>query len=132
MAHEVRTPLTVAMGYASLLEGADDPIAASASGAILRAAERINRLLRIVEDVRMIDQASWCSNLATSTCGRWWRAWSTSSATWSGSRSRCATATQPVHRSRSPSTRPASSRSSSTSSPTRPSSPSWGRRSRCA
>ncbi|MEZ5180844.1 MAG: ATP-binding protein [Acidimicrobiales bacterium] len=56
MAHEVRTPLTVAMGYASLLEGADDPIAASASGAILRAAERINRLLRIVEDVRMIDQ----------------------------------------------------------------------------
>lgn len=56
MAHEIRTPLTVTMGYASLLEASDDPSAASAAAHIRRASGRIEHLLRNVEDVRAIDQ----------------------------------------------------------------------------
>jgi diguanylate cyclase (GGDEF)-like protein len=56
--HEVRTPLTVAMGYASLLELSADPESARAARSIRRAAERINRQLGSLEDVRMMDQGA--------------------------------------------------------------------------
>jgi signal transduction histidine kinase/GGDEF domain-containing protein len=56
--HEVRTPLTVAMGYASLLELSTDPQSAKAARSIRRAAERINRQLGSLEDVRMMDQGA--------------------------------------------------------------------------
>jgi signal transduction histidine kinase len=56
VAHEVRTPLTVAMGYASMLEQSSDPAAARAALSIRRAADRINRMLLALEDVRMLDQ----------------------------------------------------------------------------
>lgn len=56
--HEVRTPLTVAMGYASLLELSADPESARAARSIRRAAERINRQLGSLEDVRTMDQGS--------------------------------------------------------------------------
>jgi signal transduction histidine kinase/GGDEF domain-containing protein len=65
MAHEIRTPLTVAMGYASMMETSVDPPAARAGSSIRRATERINRMLRNFEDVRMIDQQELLLELST-------------------------------------------------------------------
>nr|WP_256444562.1 EAL domain-containing protein [Aquihabitans sp. G128] len=55
LAHEIRTPLTVAMGYASLLEAGDDEEQAMIATSIRKATERINHLLGNLEDVRLID-----------------------------------------------------------------------------
>lgn len=45
IAHEIRTPLTVVVGYAHALEETDDPGRADAASAIGRAAMRIDRIL---------------------------------------------------------------------------------------
>ncbi|MBX3284998.1 MAG: EAL domain-containing protein, partial [Actinobacteria bacterium] len=55
LVHEVRTPLTVAMGYASMLEHGADDDRVELAGRIRAATERINRLLANLEDVRLID-----------------------------------------------------------------------------
>ncbi len=55
LVHEIRTPLTVVMGYASLLEGASDPDDADAAVRIRRASERIDRLIRNLADVSNVD-----------------------------------------------------------------------------
>jgi len=59
LAHEIRTPLTVVMGYSSLLEttlgDGDDGVAATS---IRQAAERISHLVSNLEDVRMIDHGT--------------------------------------------------------------------------
>ncbi|WCO66016.1 EAL domain-containing protein [Iamia majanohamensis] len=58
LVHEIRTPLTVVMGYASLLEGATDPDDADAAVRIRRASERIDRLIRNLADVSNVDAGS--------------------------------------------------------------------------
>jgi len=65
LAHEIRTPLTVAMGYASLLEATLEGEDATAATSIRRASERIDHLIRSLEDVRMIDQGALRLDLAT-------------------------------------------------------------------
>ncbi|MCU1497237.1 MAG: hypothetical protein JWM47_1190, partial [Acidimicrobiales bacterium] len=55
LAHEIRTPLTVAMGYASLLETGADSDQSILATSIRQATERIDHLLGNLEDVRLID-----------------------------------------------------------------------------
>lgn len=58
LVHEIRTPLTVAMGYASMLELAPEDDRVGVASRIRAATERINRLLATLEDVRLIDHGS--------------------------------------------------------------------------
>ena len=59
LAHEIRGPLTVVTGYASLIEKADDPDHAKAAAAISRASVRIARILTdVVESSRRAESMS--------------------------------------------------------------------------
>lgn len=58
LVHEIRTPLTVVMGYASLLEQVEDPDDADAAARIRRASERIERLIRNLDDVGSVDNGT--------------------------------------------------------------------------
>ncbi len=51
LAHEIRTPLSVVMGYASILRETPDPAEADAASAIVRAADRIARILTNMVDL---------------------------------------------------------------------------------
>lgn len=63
LAHEIRTPLTVVTGYASLLESAADPAEAEAAAAIGRAASRINRILTNMVDLSTADDQADAADL---------------------------------------------------------------------
>jgi diguanylate cyclase (GGDEF)-like protein/PAS domain S-box-containing protein len=58
LVHEIRTPLTVVMGYASLIETVEDAEMAGAATSIRRASERINQLISNLDDVRTVDQGT--------------------------------------------------------------------------
>lgn len=62
LVHEIRTPLTVAMGYASMLEMAPEDDRVGVASRIRAATERINRLLANLEDVRLIDHGTLVLN----------------------------------------------------------------------
>ncbi|MCU1452473.1 MAG: hypothetical protein JWN46_619 [Acidimicrobiales bacterium] len=59
LAHEIRTPLTLVMGYASLLEETPDLESAEYATSIRKAGERIRRLVRNLEEARDIDAGTF-------------------------------------------------------------------------
>lgn len=55
LVHELRTPLTVVLGYASMIEQSADEVEADAASRIRRAGERIEQVMRNLEDVHAVD-----------------------------------------------------------------------------